>query len=173
MKAKILTVALTALALGAGGCSGDLWKSKNALEEQKFAKFGQKKAREDALEGRDNTSAELLGKESFFSLGGTNKQSQEQLRFNKLFAGALEVVMEMPIQVANREGGFISTEWNIDPNDSRTRYRLNIRVSGQAPIGEVKVVVLKQVQQSDGSWIDQAPDTETARQIEKAIRKKS
>lgn len=169
-------MALTLLTLGIGGCSGGFWSSTNTLEDQKFAKFGQKKAKEDALEGRDGTSAELLGQESsILSMSGVGggKQTQEQVRFNKLFAGALDVVMELPIQVANREGGFISTDWKVDPNDPKSRYRLNIRLSGQAPYGEVKVMVLKQELQRDGSWTDQASDSDTARQIEKAIRKKA
>ncbi|MBF0427843.1 MAG: DUF3576 domain-containing protein [Magnetococcales bacterium] len=175
MKANFLTVAVTILTLGIGGCSGNLWNSPNTLEDQKFAKFGQKKAREDALEGRDNSSAELLGQESIFGFGGGSgtKQTQEQIRLEKLFAGTLDVVMELPIQVSNREGGFVSTDWKTDPNDATSRYRLNIRLSGQAPYGDVKVVVLKQSQQRDGNWTDAPSDAETARQIEKAIRKKA
>ncbi|NGZ05697.1 MAG: DUF3576 domain-containing protein [Magnetococcales bacterium] len=176
MKIKLMTVALTVLALSAGGCSGSNWNSPNTLEQQKFAKFGQKKVREDALEGKgDNTSAELLGQESIFSLGsgGGSKPTQDQIRLNKLYAGAMDVVMELPVQVANREGGFISTDWKVDPNDARTRYRVNIRLSGQAPYGDVKVVVLKQSVRPDGSWQDAPSDADAARQIEKAIRKKS
>ncbi|MEO5335031.1 MAG: DUF3576 domain-containing protein [Magnetococcus sp. YQC-5] len=175
MKAKFLTVTLISMTLGVGGCSGNFWNSPNTLEQQKLAKFGQKKAREDALEGRENSSAELLGQDSIFSLGNSSatKQSQEQIRMNKLFGGAMDVVMELPIQVANREGGFISTDWKIDPNQPKNRYRLNIRLSGQPPYGEVKVMVLKQALQPDGNWTDQASDADTARQIEKAIRKQS
>ncbi|MBF0341938.1 MAG: DUF3576 domain-containing protein [Magnetococcales bacterium] len=178
MKIKFMTVAVTILALGTGGCSGSMWNSPNTLEEQKLAKFGQKKAREDALEGRtESSSAELLGQESIFSIGsggiGSSKPTQDQVRLNKLYAGAMDVVMEMPVQVANREGGFISTDWKIDPRDARARYRINIRLSGQAPYGDVKVVVLKQSLRGDGAWEDGPSDTDSARQIEKAIRKKA
>lgn len=176
MKIKFMTVALTALALGAGGCSSSIWSSPNTLDQQKLAKFGDKKAREDAKEGKgENTSAELLGLESSFGFGGGgsgSKPTQDQIRLNKLYAGAMDVVMELPVQVANREGGFISTDWKVDPNDPRTRYRVNIRLSGQAPYGDVKVVVLKQNQKPDGSWQDGPSDPDAARQIEKAIRKK-
>lgn len=176
MKIPFMTVALTALALGVSGCSSSIWSSPNTLEQQKLAKFGQKKAREDALEGRtENTSAELLGQESIFGLGsggGGSKPTQDQIRLNKLYAGAMDVVMELPIQVANREGGFISTDWKVDPGEARTRYRVNIRLSGQAPYGDVKVVVLKQGLKPDGSWQDAPSDPDAARQIEKAIRKK-
>lgn len=177
MKIKaMMTATLVTLALGSGGCSSSIWSSPNTLEQQKLAKFGQKKAREDALEEKgDNYSAELLGQESSFSLGGSGggKLTKDQVRLNKLFAGAMDVLMELPIQVANREGGFISTDWKIDPNDSKTRYRVNIRLNGQAPYGEVKVVVLRQGLQTDGSWKDAASDAENARQIEKAIRKRA
>ncbi|MBF0272089.1 MAG: DUF3576 domain-containing protein [Magnetococcales bacterium] len=178
MKIKLIAVALTALAFGAGGCSGSIWNSPNTLEDQKLAKFGQKKAREDAQEGiGDNSSSELLGQESILNIGsnsgGGSKLTQEQVRLNKLYAGAMDVVMELPVQVANREGGFISTDWKIDPNDAKTRYRVNIRLSGQAPYGDVKVVVLKQNLRGEGNWQDAPSDGETARQIEKAIRKKS
>ncbi|MEO5347820.1 MAG: DUF3576 domain-containing protein [Magnetococcus sp. YQC-9] len=175
MKIRFAKVAFAALALMLSGCSGSLWNSPNTVDEQKFSKFGQKKAIEDAKEGRsENTSSELLGQESIFSLGTSSatKQSQEQIRQNKLFAGAMDVVMELPVQVANREGGFISTDWKIDPNDPRTRYRVNVRVSGQPPYGDVKVVVLKQTQHADSNWHDAPSDAEIARQIEKAIRKK-
>ncbi|MBF0163218.1 MAG: DUF3576 domain-containing protein [Magnetococcales bacterium] len=177
MKIRLMSVAIAALALSITGCSNSMLSSPNTLEQQKLAKFGQKKAREDAQEGRtENVSSELLGQESIFSmggLGGGSKPSQEQIRQNKLYAGAMDVVMELPVQVANREGGFISTDWKVDPNDPRTRYRVNIRVSGQAPYGDVKVVVLKQTQRGDGNWQDAPSDSETARQIEKAIRKKA
>ncbi|MBF0416623.1 MAG: DUF3576 domain-containing protein [Magnetococcales bacterium] len=178
MKIRLMSVAITALALSVSGCSNSFFSNPNTLEQQKLAKFGQKKAREDAQEGRtENSSAELLGQESFFTMGGMGgggtKLSQEQIRQNKLYAGAMDVVMELPVQVANREGGFISTDWKIDPNDPRIRYRVNIRVSGQAPYGDVKVVVLKQTLRGDGNWQDAPSDSETARQIEKAVRKKA
>ncbi|WP_420906187.1 DUF3576 domain-containing protein [Candidatus Magnetaquiglobus chichijimensis] len=177
MKIRLMSAAITALALSISGCSNSIISSPNTLEQQKLAKFGQKKAREDAQEGRtENVSSELLGQESIFSMGGLGggaKLSQEQIRQNKLYAGAMDVVMELPVQVANREGGFISTDWKVDPNDGRTRYRVNIRVSGQAPYGDVKVVVLKQTQRGDGNWQDAPSDSETARQIEKAVRKKA
>ncbi|MBF0583255.1 MAG: DUF3576 domain-containing protein [Magnetococcales bacterium] len=92
------------------------------------------------------------------------------MRADKLFAGAMEVVMALPIQVANREGGIIFTDWKVDPENPSVRYRVNIHVTGQEPYGTVRVVVLKQVL-VQGSWQDRPADEEAAVNIAKSIRK--
>ncbi len=154
------------------GCSGDFWGGKNKLEENKLAKFGQKKDLEDARESNDPNSAYEAGQESIFSLGGGNKKGAEAVRADKLFAGAMDVVMGLPIQVANREGGIISTDWKVDPANSALRYRVNIHVTGQEPYGSVRVVVLKQ-EQVQGNWQDRPADDEAALNISKSIRKQA
>lgn len=164
----------------ASGCSGGLWSSKNTLDKNPLAKFGQKKAMEDAKEKDDPNSAYEAGDESIFSLGdggglfggGGGGKSVEDIRADKLFAGAMEVVMNLPIQVADREGGIISTNWKIDPNHPGQRYRVNIHVTGREPYGDVRVAVLKQ-QQVKGTWQDRSPDAEIARNITKSIRKRA
>ncbi len=169
-----------ALAFGLSGCGGDMLKSRNKLDESKLSKFGRKKEMDEIKETGEADTIYDAGGESMFSfgdeggvfskLGGGGGSSKQSVRANKLFAGALDVVMGLPIRVASREGGFIATDWKTDPNDPTSRYRLNIRVTGRDPYGEVKVVVLKQ-QLLDGAWMDQAADTATARHIAKKIRK--
>lgn len=172
-------IMVAALALWVSGCSGGMWGSKNTLDEQSLAKFGQKKVMEDAREEDDYNSAYEAGEESIFSLGEdsmfsgkSSSKGAEQVRADKLFAGAMEVVMALPIQVANREGGIIATEWKVDPNHTNLRYRVNIHVTGQKPYGKVKVVVLKQ-QQVSGEWQDRPNDVHTAKNIVKSIRKRA
>ncbi|MBF0098919.1 MAG: DUF3576 domain-containing protein [Magnetococcales bacterium] len=158
------------------GCSGDLLKSRNTLDEQKLSKFGHKKELEDARERNDPNSAYEAGQESFFSLGGDGggggKKSAEAVRADKLFAGAMNVVIGLPIQTASREGGVISTEWKVDPSHASFRYRVNIHITGKEPYGTVQVVVLKQ-ELVQGNWLDRPADEEAAANISKSIRKQA
>ncbi|MBF0133203.1 MAG: DUF3576 domain-containing protein [Magnetococcales bacterium] len=185
MKGKIRSICpttlatLTALALSVSGCSEGLWSSRNKLDESPLAKFGQKKIEDDAKAGKAD-SAYDAGHESLFSLGsqdggifgGGSSKRTEQIRADKLFAGALDVVLGLPIQVASREGGLVSTEWKIDPENPSDRFRLNIRVSGKDPYGEVKVAVLKQTL-ANGIWQDAISDPSMADNIAKKIRKQA
>ncbi|MEO5340495.1 MAG: DUF3576 domain-containing protein [Magnetococcus sp. MYC-9] len=158
------------------GCSGNVWNSRNKLDDEKLAKFGQKKEMEDARDKNSASSAYEAGQDSFLSLGGDGgllgggKKSAEAVRADKLFAGAMEVVMGLPIQVASREGGIVSTDWKVDPVNPSLRYRVNIHVTGQDPYGSVRVVVLKQ-ELVQGNWQDRPADEEAAVNISKSIRK--
>ncbi|MBF0461061.1 MAG: DUF3576 domain-containing protein [Magnetococcales bacterium] len=169
-------MALAIVALLMSGCADGLWGSKNKLDEQKLAKFGQKKDLEDAKEKNDANSAYEAGQDSIFGFGGEsglfggNKKGTEAVRADKLFAGAMEVVMGLPIQVASREGGIVSTDWKVDPDNAHVRYRVNIHVTGQEPYGAVRVVVLKQ-ELVQGAWQDRPADEEAAANISKSIRK--
>ncbi|MBF0414994.1 MAG: DUF3576 domain-containing protein [Magnetococcales bacterium] len=180
MKGKVWVVLGSVLTLGLVGCSQDFWNSRNKLDEHPLAKFGQKKVLDDAKASGSPNSAAEAGEESIFSLGGkegglfssgTSKR-KEQVRADKLFAGALDVVIGLPIQVANREGGLVSTDWKIDPQNNLDRYRLNILVSGKDPYGEVKVAVLKQSLRN-GVWEDATADQNMADHIAKKIRKQA
>lgn len=160
-------------------CSGDMWRSKNKLDENPLAKFGQKKVIEDAKADDDADSAYIAGEESFFSLGGGlfgnssgEQKGMDAIRADKLFAGAMAVVMALPIQVADREGGVISTDWKVDANRPNLRYRVNIYVTGKEPYGTVQAVVLKQALVR-GVWEDRPNDTEAGRAIIKNIRNRA
>ncbi|MBF0611935.1 MAG: DUF3576 domain-containing protein [Magnetococcales bacterium] len=180
MKHKLFLAMGIALAVAVTGCSS--MSSRNKLDEHPLAKFGRKKEIEDAREKNDFNSAEDAGKESILTLGGGEgggllgggggRTTKADVRMDKLFAGAVDVVMELPVMVADRNGGFVSTDWKVNPNDSSSRYRLNIHVTGREPYGEVGVVVLKQQRVGD-HWEDRASDPELASQIEKAIRKRA
>lgn len=167
------------VALLVSGCSGDMLKSKNTLDEHPLAKFGQKKVMDDARESEDPNSALEAGEESLFSFGsakgmfgGGNNKGTEAVRADKLFAGAMEVVIALPIQVASREGGVIATDWKVDPSNQNLRYRINIHVTGQEPYGNVQVVVLKQELVAN-NWQDRPSDAKTAQNIIKSIRKRA
>ena len=176
MKIKLLHVIALAILLALPGCS---WlKSKNKLENHSLSEFGQKRAQTVADETGEGTASEL-GIESKFSMGeaggilsGMNGKTEDDVRADKLFAGALDVVLELPITTASRLGGFISTDWKTNPNDNSIRYRLNIRISGQKPYGLVRVAVLKQ-KRDNGQWVDQPGDADLAANIAKAIRKRA
>ena len=170
-------MAVVLVAVLVSGCSGGTWGSKNTLDDQKLAKFGQKKVMDDARERDDPNSAYEAGQESLFSfgggdglLGGSSQKSAEAVRADKLFAGAMRVVLALPIHIASREGGFISTDWKVDPKNPDLRYKVNIHVTGQAPYGLVRVVVLKQMW-IQGAWQDRPADEDAARNIIKSIRK--
>lgn len=176
---RLLLVLLLTVALA--GCTGK--QSRNKVDEYKSSEFGQKKAETDAKRTGLGTKGEISGEDSTFVIGeedglfsgmsgGKGKVSREEMRQRLLFAGALDVVMELPILISDQTGGFISTDWKINPNDPKSRYRLNIRVSGKEPYGEVKVVVLKQELEGN-TWKDTPADTALAAQIEKAIRKRA
>lgn len=171
-------IAVVLMALVLSGCSGGTWGSKNKLDEQKLAKFGQKKELEDARERDDPSSAYEAGQQSIFSLGGSGgllgggTKGADAVRADKLFAGATEVLLGLPLLVANREGGVISTDWKVDPGHPNTRYRVNVQVTGQEPYGTVRVVVLKQ-ELVQGTWQDRPADEAAANNITKSIRKQA
>ncbi|MBF0310969.1 MAG: DUF3576 domain-containing protein [Magnetococcales bacterium] len=173
MATRFLAV-MAATGLILGGCSS--WNSPNKLDQHPLSELGQKKAEKDLkeqdlkLEPGDKGLFGLTGDGGV--LGGGSKLSREDMRARKLYAGALDTVMDLPVKTADQSGGFIATDWKVDPSDPTTRYSLNIRVSGQDPYGEVKVVVLKQVL-SHGIWTDAVSDGGMARDIEKSIRKQS
>lgn len=176
MKRKTRNIFFASLALSVAGCSNGMWDNRNKLDEHPLAKLGHKKELEDARKNSPN-SAHEAGSESIFSLGGEggllgrgSTKHTEQIRADKLFAGALDVALGLPIQVASREGGLVSTDWKIDPENPADRYRLNIRVSGKEPYGEVKVAVLRQSLRN-GLWEDNTADPSMAEHIAKKIRK--
>lgn len=166
------------LAVLISGCSSKFWKSENKFDEHPLSNVGYKKAKADALrESGDYDSADQAGEESLFSLGGKGggllgggQKTQEAMRADKLFAGALDVVMSLPVKVASREAGFIATDWKVDPDSPDIRYRVNIRVTGQAPYGQVRVAVLKQVNVAN-QWMDRPNDEVVAKHISKKIRR--
>ena len=181
--AVLAVLALGVSALGLSGCSGSFWGAKNKWDDEHLSRLGQKKISDEARETADADSAYEVGEESAVTIGGEDGilsrftggggggKSKDMVRADKLFAGALDVVMGLPIRVASREGGFIATDWKVDPQRPNARYRINIRVTGRAPYGTVKVAVLKQVRAETGEWQDRAPDTSAARHIRKKIRK--
>jgi hypothetical protein len=179
MKNKIWLVALATVALSVSGCSKKFFSDENKLDENSdLSSFGQK---DYEKYGDDSGTKFVKGEKGIFSLGSeggifggksSGSKGVNQVRGDKLFAGALDVVLGLPIMVASREGGLITTDWKIDPQNPTNRYRLNIRVSGQEPYGEVKVVVLQQKLQYN-NWVDQPNDVVAASHIAKSIRKKS
>ncbi|MBF0455747.1 MAG: DUF3576 domain-containing protein [Magnetococcales bacterium] len=178
MKNRVWIVVLAAMAVGISGCSKKTWSSRNKLEENdELTRFGKKEA--DAQDEENGLTYEK-GQKGLFSLGGEkglfgrggSSRSNEETRGDKLFAGALDVVLGLPIMVASREGGLVSTDWKTDPENPTDRYRINIRVSGRDPYGEVKVVVLRQ-KLIGNSWEDQPSDSTAASHIAKNIRKKA
>lgn len=177
MKNRLWIVALAAMVIAVSGCSKKFWSSENKLDEQsELSRFGQKEA-----ESRESETGRKYekGEKGLFSFGdeggvfgGSRARSNEVLRGDKLFAGALDVVLGLPIMVASREGGLVTTDWKLDPDNPTNRYRINIRISGRKPYGEVKVVVLRQ-KLMGGDWVDRPADKTAASHIAKSIRKKA
>ncbi len=165
------------MAVSVSGCSKKFWEAENELDKHDLSRFGQREAEMDAedagLEYKKGQKGllNLGGEDGIFGRAGRSR-GKEQVRGDKLFAGALDTVMSLPIMVATREGGLVSTDWKIDPENPYVRYRINIRVSGRDPHGEVKVVVLQQ-KLIRNSWVDQVPDAVAASHIAKSIRKKA
>jgi hypothetical protein len=178
MKNRAWIVVLAAMAVAVSGCSKKFWDSENELDKHDLSRFGQREAEHD--EEITGSSEYKKGEKGLLSLGGEDglfgraggSRGTERVRGDKLFAGALDVVLGLPIMVASREGGLITTDWKIDPENPYIRYRINIRVSGRDPHGEVKVVVLRQ-KLVRNSWVDQSADATAASHIAKSIRKKA
>lgn len=166
------------------GCSSKVWDSPNKADEHPLFNVGKKKELKDIQEGWQEGTKADEGKPSLITVGeeggllgnltggGSRRMTREEIRADRLFAGALDVVLDLPVMVASREGGFVSTDWKVNPKDDHERYRLNIRVSGKEPYGEVKVVVLRQ-EMVKGEWQDRTADPDMANQIQKAIRNRS
>ncbi|MBF0283776.1 MAG: DUF3576 domain-containing protein [Magnetococcales bacterium] len=168
--------AATVMALTLSGCGTP---DRNKLDEHALSRFGKNKVIKDQQEKGDYDSAIDAGRESSFSFGsedgffgsggGGGKKSKQDVRADMLFASALDVVMDFPIAIADRNGKFISTDWKVGADDPTTRYRVNIRVSGEDPYGTVNVTVLKQRKVKE-TWTDDAPNPDQAAHIEKTIR---
>lgn len=178
MRAKsFFTLAALGLMVMAAGCS----PTKNERDQNTLSRFGKTAADWDAKESGYGT-AEQIGQGSALDIGkggdggglmgGGRGYTEADARADKLFAGALDVVLDLPVIAASREGGFIATDWKSDPKNPDNRFRMNIRVSGQKPYGVVRVAVLKQ-SRMDGEWRDQPADPKMAGHIEKAIRKRA
>jgi hypothetical protein len=178
MKNRAWILALVVLAVGSSGCSKKFWSSENKLDENNelFRSGKVETAANDELHGLQYEKGEKgilnLGEKSGLFSGSSKSRNNEQVRGDKLFAGALDVVLALPIMVASREGGLVSTDWKVDPDNPSNRYRINIRVAGSKPYGEVKVVVLRQ-KLINNTWVDQPADPTAASHIAKNIRKKA
>jgi hypothetical protein len=176
MKNKILILALASIFIALSGCSKKLFTSEGTLDDNtEVSGFG--KVQYDKDDEEDSGPSYVKGekgllsfsKDGIFGDTGSSKDSV-RVRGDKLFAGALKVILGMPIMAVNRDGGLIATDWKIDPDNNINRYRINIHISGRDPYGEVNVVVLKQ-QKTINTWIDQPNDKDAARNIAKSIRK--
>ncbi|MBF0444021.1 MAG: DUF3576 domain-containing protein [Magnetococcales bacterium] len=178
MKNKFFILALASMFIAISGCSKKMFTSEGKLDEHtEVSGFG--KVQYDIDEAEESGPTYVKGekgllsfsKDGIFGDKGSSKDSV-RVRGDKLFAGALKVVLGMPIMAVNRDGGLIATDWKIDPANNIDRYRINIHISGRDPYGEVDVVVLKQ-QKTISTWIDQPNDEEAARNIAKSIRKQA
>lgn len=185
MLRNLLTLlAVCSLTLTLAACGGK--PTPNELDKYSTSEFGQKRAESYAKEtglgtirevGKGDESNLLFGGEegvlgSLGGGGGGRGRTKEDIRRGMLFDGALSVVMDLPVVVADRDGGFLSTDWKVNPQNDHERYRLNIHVTGKDPYGDVKVVVLRQ-SSVRGNWEDRPSDPDLAAQIAKAIRKQA
>ncbi|MBF0194105.1 MAG: DUF3576 domain-containing protein [Magnetococcales bacterium] len=177
MKNRILILALSSMFVALSGCSKKIFTNEGKLDKSEVSGFGKVQYDRDEIE--ESGPAFIKGEKGLLSFskdgifGSSSKtKNDSRVRGDKLFAGALKVILGMPIMAVNREGGIIATDWKIDPANNINRYRINIQISGREPYGEVNVVVLKQ-QKTINTWIDQPNDEEAAHNIAKSIRKQA
>ncbi|MBF0381552.1 MAG: DUF3576 domain-containing protein [Magnetococcales bacterium] len=178
MKNKFLLLALASMFIALSGCSKKMFTNEGKLDDNTdLAGFG--KVQHDINEAEDAPPGYVKGEKGLFSFSkdgifgsASSSDDDKKVRADKLFAGALKVILGMPIMAANRDGGLIATDWKIDPANKNTRYRINIHITGRDPYGEVDVVVLKQ-QKTINAWMDQPNDEAAARSIAKSIRKQA
>jgi hypothetical protein len=178
MKNKFLILALASMFVAISGCSKKIFTGKGKLDDNtEVSGFG--KVQHDINEAEDSGPDYVKGEKGLLSFSkdglfgdGGSSDNNSQVRGDKLFAGAMKVVLGMPIMAVNREGGVIATDWKIDPANPINRYRINIQISGRDPYGDVNVVVLKQ-QKTINNWVDQPNDDNAARNIAKSIRKQA
>jgi hypothetical protein len=107
-------------------------------------------------------------------LGGGQKQEQDTgggIGVNGfLWRASLDTIAFMPVNSADPFGGVIITDWYAMPDTPQERFKMNVYILGRALRADgVRVAVFRQVQDTNGGWIDAAvPDTANSK-IEDAI----
>jgi hypothetical protein len=90
-----------------------------------------------------------------------------------LWRASLDTVAFMPLLSADPFGGVIITDWYAPPakeGEAAERFKLSVYIlTRELRADGIKVAAFRQSLNEQGAWIDQAPDTKAAEQIEDAI----
>lgn len=152
---SILTLSLAACS----GISGKQEYPKNEYDRER-EKYG------SVLDiGGENDDS---GVNTLWSSG--KKNSNSGLGVNAyLWRSALDTISFMPLMSADSNGGIIITDWYTPAESPTERVKLNVRIKDKTLRADgVKVTVFRQ-EKRGADWVDTAPNTNTAKQLEEAI----
>ncbi len=88
-----------------------------------------------------------------------------------LWAASLETVNFLPISSADPISGLILTDWYVNPESTRERFKINVYILDSSLRADaLKVTVFRQTREAaSGAWIDARVNPATPREMENAI----
>jgi len=154
MKKKIQVTILGLLLSACAGSSGFEASYPQTSEERETQKIGK-----------------LGGEEGLIAFGGSKSSAVDGINVNSyLWRATLDTVYKLPILSADPFGGTILTDWYVMDNKSDTRFKLNVFIIGSELRSDaIRVSAFKQHKDRRGDWVDQAPSTMLAQEIENKI----
>ena len=107
-------------------------------------------------------------------LGGGQRQEQDAgggIGVNGfLWRASLDTIAFMPVNSADPFGGVIITDWYAMPDTPQERFKMNVYILGRALRADgVRVAVFRQVQDTNGGWVDASVPDAANGKIEDAI----
>ncbi len=107
-------------------------------------------------------------------LGGGQRQEQDTgggIGVNGfLWRASLDTIAFMPVNSADPFGGVIITDWYAMPDTPQERFKMNVYILGRALRADgVRVAVFRQVQDTNGGWVDASVPDAANGKIEDAI----
>ena len=90
-----------------------------------------------------------------------------------LWRASLDTVSFIPVNTADPIGGFISTDWYLDPENTSERIKLNIYVKDRRLRADaISVTVFREIKISE-EWVKADVNPDTARLVEASILTKA
>lgn len=91
-----------------------------------------------------------------------------------LWRAAMDTVGFLPLETADPKRGVIMTKWYSAPDESGTRSRMTVQIlDPDLRRDTVRVTVLRQAQNADGSWSETSDPSGTAQSLEDSIYTKA
>ena len=90
-----------------------------------------------------------------------------------LWRASLDTVSFIPVNAADPIGGFISTDWSLEPENPNERIKLNIYVKDRRLRADaISVTVFREIRVSE-EWVKADVNPDTARLVEASILTKA